>query len=387
MTAMNGSTVSSHGRGRLLGLCIGLALTLCAVVLAPASASAKEFKPVAETTTTYLSLGDSIGFGYTAEKFNLHKPNDAPSFFEEGFSDFFTKDLAKSKEIGPSVRLVNDACPGETSNGLIGENPELGGEKSTEPAGHNPQGLGDWHPCAYTNVDGLPLHNELRVGGEAISQLEDAVSILTTPNPFTGEPNKVGAITLQIGSNDELAQITQCEIEVTEEFEKTGKSKYGGSSPETAILLCITKTASTITVPHILKNLGDILGVLDHFYHGPIVLLGFYNPDAFVLPGSDPLQQATNEAVEKEILPHFPNVTFANPFPVFNRKKSSTTAAQEQENICKFTEMCNPNVQSGPGTEESSPLFGKDGDIHPSLAGYKELAKLINKAYLANPAR
>jgi lysophospholipase L1-like esterase len=383
---MNGSAVPSGGRGRLLGLCALLAMVLSAVVLAPASASAKEFKPVAEPTTTYLALGDSISFGYTEEKFDIHSPNDSPSFFEEGFTNDFAKDLGKTKELGKGVRLVNDGCPGETSNGLIGENPELGGETSTEPAGHNPQGLGDWHPCAYTNVDGLPLHNELRVSGQAISQLEDAISILTTPSPFTGEPNKVGAITLQIGSNDELAAITQCEDEVGAEYAKEDKSKYGGSSPEQAVFLCIAKTSPEITIPHILKNIGDILGVIDHYYSGPIVLLGFYNPDAFVLPGSDALQKGTNEAVEKEILPLFPNVTFANPFPVFNLGKH-TTAAEEQENICKYTEMCNPNVQTGPGTEESSPLFGKDGDIHPTVAGYAELAKLVNKAYLANPAR
>ena len=387
MSAMNGSAFSFHGRGRMLGLCIGLALTLCAVVLAPASASAKEFKPVAETTTTYLALGDSISFGYTEEKFKIHEPNDSPSFFEEGFTNDFAKDLTKGREIGKSVRLVNDACPGETSNGLIGENEELGGQKSTEPAGHNPQYLGDWHPCAYNNVDGLPLHNSLSVGGQSISQLEDAISILTTDNPFTHEPNKVGAITLNIGSNDELAQITQCEDEVIAEFTAEGKSKYGGATPEAAITLCIAKTASEITVPHILKNIGDILGVLDTYYHGPIILLGFYNPDSFVLPGSDGLQEATNEAVEADILPNFPNVTFANPFPVFNVKNAHTTAAEEQENICKYTEMCNPNVQSGPGLEERSPLYGKDGDIHPTIAGYEAIAKLVNKAYQANPAR
>jgi lysophospholipase L1-like esterase len=384
---MNGSAFSFHGRGRMLGLCIGLALTLCAVVLAPASASAKEFKPVAETTTTYLALGDSISFGYTEEKFKIHEPNDSPSFFEQGFTNDFAKDLSKGSELGSGVRLVNDACPGETSNGLIGENEALGGEKSTEPAGHNPQYLGDWHPCAYTNVDGLPLHNELRVNGEAISQLEDAVNILTTDNPFTHEPNKVGAITLNIGSNDELAQITQCENEVIEEYEHTGKSKYGGNSPEVSITLCIKSTAETITVPHILKNIGDILGVLDHYYSGPIILLGFYNPDAFVLPGSDALQEGTNQAVEADILPHFPNVTYANPFPEFNVKNKHTTAAQEQENICKFTEMCNPNVQEGEGKNPKSPLFDKDGDVHPTVAGYKAMAKLVNEAYLHNPAK
>jgi lysophospholipase L1-like esterase len=385
MSAMNGSAVSLRGRARAFGCSLALAAVMSFAVLVPASASATEFNPVAETTTTYLALGDSISFGYTAEKFKIHEPNDSPSFFEQGFTNGFEKDLAKTSEIGKSVRLVNDACPGETSNGLIGENEELGGQKSTEPAGHNPQGLGDWHPCAYTNVDGLPLHNELRVGGQAISQLEDAVSILTTPNPFTGEPNKVGAITLNIGSNDEIAQITQCEDEVREEFEAKGTSRFG-SNPQLAVLECIQKTAAEITGPHILQNIGDILGVLDHFYSGPIILVGFYNPDAFVLPGSDQPQEELNAAVQADVVAKFPNVTFANPFPVFNRTKHQSIE-REQNNICKFTEMCNPNVQEGEGKNPKSPLFDKDGDVHPTVAGYKAMAKLVNEAYLHNPAK
>ena len=114
-------------------------------------------------------------------------------------------------------------------------------------------------------------------------------------------------------------------------------------------------------------------------YTGPIVLLGFYNPYSFTLPGSDVLQVRLNQAIEKEVVPHFPNVTYANPYPVFNKGPSE---AKEQESICKYTEMCNPNVQK-PGGKPA----GKDGDIHPTVTGYKALAKLVNEAWLANPAR
>jgi hypothetical protein len=44
-------------------------------------------------------------------------------------------------------------------------------------------------------------------------------------------------------------------------------------------------------------------------------------------------------------------------------------------------------VQVGPGKDPNSPLFGKDGDIHPSPVGYVTLGKLANEAYLANPAK
>jgi lysophospholipase L1-like esterase len=386
MQATHGSAVSLRTRGRLLGCLMALALTLTALVLAPAANAAKT--EGAPATTTYLALGDSISFGYSQERFDLHFPTEAPKYFEEGFTDGFAKDLRKGSEVGKSIRLVDDACPGETSNGLIGENEAIGGKKSTEsieevegkPAEEFPaggyQGLGDYHPCKYTFVTHLPLHNGGYLnGGAEVSQLEEALaSISSTTSP-------VKAITINIGSNDELAGITQCKNEVAIEFGTEGKSKYG-APPSLAVINCIKESSATVLVPHILKNLGTIISVLDGAgYKGPIILLGFYNPDTFLLPGSDELQAATNEHVEKELIPGLAlegikNVTYANPFPVFN-KGAGTNSAQEKKSICKYTEMCNAHDLE----------VHKEGDIHPSPAGYKALAKLVNAAYLANEAK
>jgi lysophospholipase L1-like esterase len=365
MQAKHGSAISLRSQGRLIGCCMALVFALAAMVFAPAGASAAGAAP---ETTTYLALGDSISFGYSEERFNLHYPTESPSYFDEGFTNAFAKDLSKSSEIGKSIRLVNDACPGETSNGLIGENTELGGEASTEsyaeieaPGGY--QGIGDWHPCKYTFQTHLPLHNGgYFEGAKEVSQLEEALSSIAS------KTSPVKAITLNIGSNDELAGITKCEDE-----------HY--SEGEGAILGCIKHESEDVIVPHILKNLGDTLVQIDeHGYTGPIVLLGFYNPDSNILPGSDELQEGTNLAVEHELLPELEekygikNVTYANPFPVFNKG----TGAKEQESICKYTEMCNTNDSGG---EKD------DGDIHPSPKGYKELAKLVNVAYEANLAK
>jgi lysophospholipase L1-like esterase len=376
MQASYDSSVPFRARGRLILYAIAL-VALSAMMFAPGVASAEtaEVEPAAAPAivTNYLALGDSITFGYTEEKFNVNYPNESPSYFEEGFDNFFNNDLKKAEEVGKGSTIVNDACPGETSNTLIGENEAIGGKKSTEPSGSN--GLGDYHPCPYHFEDGFPLHNSL---GD-LSQLEAGLSLLKEGAPA----HAVKAITLGIGSNDELAAVAQCEKEVGEEYAKEGKSKYG-STPEESVKICIVETAENVTFPHILKNIGDILGVLDStepgggHYTGPIVLLGFYNPDSFVLPGSDTLQVALNHAIEKEVVPHFPNVTFANPFPVINKGK---TEKAEQESICKYTEMCNPSVQKPGGKPE-----GKDGDIHPTVAGYKAIAKLVNEAWLANPA-
>ena len=372
MSATNGPAGTCRERRRLVGICAALALALAAIVFAPTAANAQEGPP--PRGPIYMALGDSISFGYSQQKFDENYPTESPSAFEEGFDNFFGKDLKKSFK---GIAIENFACPGETSNGLIGENEALGGQTSTEetspPALY--QGLGDWHPCAYHNVDHFPLH----AGYGSLSQLEDAVNVLTENNKITDKPNEVKAITLNIGSNDELAAIAQCKIEVTHEFETTGKSTYG-TTPGSAVIACIVYTAQHVTAPHIVKNIGDVVGVLDHYYTGPIILVGFYNPDAFALPGSDELQEGINAAIEAELLPHFPNLTFANPFPVFNRG-AGTKPAKEKAAICTYTEMCNPNVQTG------EPPAGENGDIHPTVKGYKALAKLIDGAYEANLAK
>jgi lysophospholipase L1-like esterase len=368
---------------------MALVFAMTAMVFAPAAANATGAAPA---TTTYLALGDSISFGYTQERFNIHYPTESPSYFDEGFTNDFVKDLGKASEVGKSITLVNDACPGETSSGLIGENPEVLGSASTESYSEietapetsyslwygGYQGTGDRHPCKYTFKSHLPLHNggyfNPKTSGEA-SQLEEAVeSVKSASSP-------VKAITVNIGSNDELAAITQCKDEVFYEYATKGKSEYG-ASPELATLICVKKTAEDVTVPLIVENLTKIVDVLKGAgYTGPIIIVGFYNPDAFVLTGSDELQEGANAAVNAYVVgPNSSQVTLANPFPVFN-KDAGTNGAKEQEAICKYTEMCNPNVQVAGG----SPA-GKDGDIHPTIKGYKELAKLVNEAYLANPA-
>jgi lysophospholipase L1-like esterase len=375
MQAMKGSAVGGRSRGRLIGCCAAVAMLLTALVFA-SGASASPAAP----TTTYLALGDSISFGYTAEKFKLHEPNDSPSYFEEGFTNYFTSDLKKATEVGKSIRLVNDGCPGETSNGLIGENEAIGGQTSTEGPGH-PQGPGDFHPCAYHFVNGLPLHNSLGT----LSQLEDATVVLSK--------EKVEAITVQIGSNDELAGVEECKNEIGHEFGTKGFAEQphpgaifalNGTQPHdaeteaAAFQACLVNKSINVTDPRIIHNILDVLNVLDGAgYTGPIVVSGFYNPDAFILPGSDGLQELLNANLKKALEESgLTNIHWANPFPKFNNTKSATA---EKNSIAKFTEMCNPNVQ----TPETGLAPGCEGDIHPSVAGYKALAKIVNEAYLA----
>lgn len=392
MQAMQGLAVSLRRRGRLVGCCAVLALALSAVLIAPAGANAE-----AEKTTTYLALGDSISFGFTTEKFVIHKPNESPSYFEEGFTNFFTTGfLKKATEVGKSIRLVNDGCPGETSNGLIGEKASIGGMTSTEPpgapfGGTKPQGPGDWHPCAYHFVAGLPLHNSLGT----LSQLEDAFVVLGKEN------TKV--ISVQAGGNDELAGIEECKKEVGEEFEskffsEQPNSKSAPGDPEDgtkffilngepahdkkvefeAFAACVGGKSAFVTFPRIIENINKIVGAIDSTgYKEPIVVMGYYNPDSFVIPGSDTLQEILNFQLKKSLETNgLTNLHWAEVMPKFNHRPG--TAAQEKTAIAKYTEMCNPNVQK----PETGNDPGCEGDIHPSVTGYKLMASIVNKAYL-----
>ncbi len=56
----------------------------------------------------YLSLGDSIAYGFQPDKDG--KP--PPSAFDTGFVDVFA---ARLRKIKPKLRVVNYGCPGETT--------------------------------------------------------------------------------------------------------------------------------------------------------------------------------------------------------------------------------------------------------------------------------
>ncbi len=389
---MYGSIVSLRSRARLFGCAIAL-VALSAMMIVPGAASAAKEKP---TTTTYLALGDVVGFGQTEEGFKNNESNESPSFFEEGYANDLAKDLSKSSEVGKGLTLVNDSCPSDTTNTFIGENEAIGGTVSTEPAEPSPnQGeFGDYHPCSYHQLQGFPLHNSF--GDE--SQLEEALETLNEGHPA----HEVKLITLEIGAQDELAGLAKCENEVEQEFkeiekgEKPGPYSQYGEERHEAFALCIAAWSVGAPhhhegyFPHIVKNLNTILTELtgtgpgEGHYTGPIVLGGYYNPDSFTLPGSDGLQENLIEMVEKEVVPNFPNVTFANPFTEINPKVDEKV---EKKAICKYTEMCNPNVQLAETPERVYRPVGEDGDINPSLKGAKLLAKGMNEAYLANPAR
>jgi lysophospholipase L1-like esterase len=330
---------------------IGAVTVAMLVLVAVCASTAGATKP----TTNYIGLGDSLAFGYSQQKFDENSPTESPTAFEEGYVSVLGRKLHKlEKEAGNSLNTINLGCPGELSDGLIGHNEAFGGGAGEE-----------FDPCAYHNVTGFPLHFEH--GGS--SQLEAAVGIVAAA------PSATKAVTINIGSNDELKIVHLCEnpayvVEqgfgsmnecIAEEAGERGHFYPGGA------------------FHHIIANTGDVIGVLRAAgYAGPVAILGFYNPQTFILPGSDFLQKILNEFFEEAVTRGElgPGVVYGNPFPAINPQGNE---ALEHETICKYTEMCNAHdiEVNNKAQEEKGETPRSEGDIHPTRKGYKLLAKVL----------
>jgi lysophospholipase L1-like esterase len=227
MEAMNGSGRTGLRRyGRLLG-CMAALLALAAMTL-PSAASA--MKP--KVKKTYVALGDSLAFGYSQELFNRNEATgENPAGFEHGYATDYYNLINKEGR----WQFVNDGCPGETTESLIGDNPTLLAGINAALAGKIPEPVTGEAPCAYSSADHLPLHNEYGERevepGKFVpkSQLE---SVLETIAVDQAEGKPVKLITIDIGANDQLHQIAKIEAEVkatitqfvTEEVEAATKT-------------------------------------------------------------------------------------------------------------------------------------------------------------------
>jgi len=398
---------------------MALALALSALVFTP-GASATEPPP----TTTYLALGTSLAFGYQQEKFELHFPNEAPAYFESGYPNKLAKLIKGKVEGNKGLVLVNNGCPGETSDSLIGA-AALG--KAVNPkTEENP--FGESPACPYHFAQGLPLHNDLAT----LSQLESGLSVLNpcfTKKSVCAPKHPVNAVTLDIGANDELRAVKICIAKVKVEYEKTIK---GEQAPPTNfpdakqdIRECALQDAVNPkgTFAHIIKNVETVLGLIRSpsygNYKGSVIMLGFYNAFSFVLAGSDGLQQILNnklEASATEGTLAALGVKYVNPFKKFNpapeegKKEANmigcagepytpTEPAQDgfvckEPVVGKLANMGNANdiaankakkeAENKKEEEEGKIVifpYGGEGDIHPTDAGYAQLAKTLYAVY------
>lgn len=361
MSAKKGLTMSLT---RGVGVCLALAL-LVSALFASGAFAAKETKP-----TNYIALGDSVSYGYSQQKFEENFPSESASAFEGGFVNQLGEKLAAlSKKSGGVLSTLNLSCPGELSDGLIGTNPLLGG-------GQQANGVSDSNPCGWHNGFGFPRHVEYG----SVSQLEAGIGIVTTPGTY----GTAKYATLQIGSNDELAVVKAC---------STPAYLTLHSFPN-GLIECLLHEVSEAgyyyekgAFFHIIHNIGDTIGVLrSQGFTGEVAVLGFYNPQSQILPGSDTLQKELNAHLGGAIKGGLfgPGVIFVNPFKWTN----PTTRGPKAEGvaICKYTEECNVHdkkvnkeKETGlPVTTEEAEKY-PSGDIHPTPEGHKLFAKLLYK--------
>jgi lysophospholipase L1-like esterase len=228
------------------------------------------------TTPIYLALGDSLAFGYSQKRFEENLPAENPTAFETGYVNDFA-DVLRFAE--PNLQIINDGCPGETTESLI-------------------KG-----PCEYQLA--YPLHHPY-VGGPLSSQLSDALAVLSA------HPGAVNPITIDIGANDALGVVESvCKLQAA----------------------CIEQHAPAL-FEEVGKNLALILGQLRGAApHAQIIVLGLYNPFGSTIEGAGVLTADLNEVMAADAAAV--KAQFADPLPFFN-----PPGALEGPTICLLTNMC-----------------------------------------------
>ncbi|HEX4306865.1 MAG TPA: SGNH/GDSL hydrolase family protein [Solirubrobacterales bacterium] len=310
-------------RVRLLG---------CVVALAAFGTLA--FAPAAGATgvgSTYLALGDSLAYGYHAAQFQeelKEKGFVEAANFDDGYVDDFGKAL---KLFNPKLAIVNDGCPGETTETFIkgsGVGPEF---------------------CAG-GPTGTPFPKAFLHHAYPGTQLEDALAVAKEPG--------VDTITLDLGANDIL--------------------QFLGSTCGFPAAFSCTPAEVEAEIGHVVGNVGFILGQLRAAApKAKIVFVSQYNPYPTVLKPEgtgDATVEALNGAL-KSVAASF-GVRFANTARVINY--SGTHGGPEAADIptvCAFTAMC-PGGTFNPASPEA--------DIHPTKLGYAAMAGVLGAAYLSH---
>ncbi|MDE3070602.1 MAG: SGNH/GDSL hydrolase family protein, partial [Acidobacteriota bacterium] len=267
---------------------------------------------------TYLALGDSLAYGFHEAQFAEQFPHVQPETFDEGYVNDFAGLLGL---LHPGIGLINDGCPGETTESMIN------GSGITGFCAGGPHGS----PFPY-----VWLHHPYG----ATSQLGDALAILHE------DPN-VSPITLDIGANDALQFLaSQCGFPAADHC---------------------TEAQFIAEFGHIAGNTAYILGQLRAAApHAQIVLLGLYNPYPGVpSEGADKLTAGLNKALAAAAA-SVPGTSFANPEPLFNPSIIfGGSETLDYRTICAFTAMC-PGGTFNPTSPHA--------DIHPTTLGYRVLA-------------
>jgi lysophospholipase L1-like esterase len=314
----------SRARARLL-VCVAVLAAFGTLVLAPAAGA----KTIGSPPSTYLALGDSLAYGYHAAQFQEELKTKGfvnPANFDDGYVDDFGKAL---KLFNPKLQIVNDGCPGETTETMI-----HGSGVGPEYCAGGPTG---------TPFPKVFLHHPF-----AGTQLEDAVAVAKQPG--------VNTITLDIGANDIL--------------------QFLGSTCGFPATFTCTPAQIEAEIGHVTTNVAYILGQLRAAApKAKIVFVSQYNPYPTVLSPEgtgDATVDGLNAALKSVAASY--GVSFANTARVINF--SGTHGGPESGDIrtvCAFTAMC-PGGTFNPASPSA--------DIHPTKLGYAAMAGVVTATYL-----
>jgi lysophospholipase L1-like esterase len=312
-----------RARARLL-VCVAVLAAFGTLALAPA-AGAKS------TPSTYLALGDSLAYGYHAAQFQ--EELKTKGFVEAAnFNDGYVNDFgAALKLFNPKLQIVNDGCPGETTETMIhgsGVGPEF---------------------CAG-GPTGTPFPKAFLHHAYPGTQLEDALAIAKEPG--------VNTITLDIGANDIL--------------------QFLGSTCGFPATFTCTPAQIEAEIGHVTANVGSILAQLRAAApKAKIIFVSQYNPYPTVLSPEgtgDATVEGLNAALKAVAASD--GVSFANTARVINF--SGTHGGPESGDIrtvCAFTAMC-PGGVFNPASPSA--------DIHPTKLGYAAMAGVVGVTYLTH---
>ena len=273
-----------------------VAILIGALTAAGPAASASPSGPPghARPSVYYLSLGDSLAYGYQQRLFlEQEGPDYAPAAFI-GYAGFLTHRLAVV--VHHRVTEVNYGCPGETTESFL------------------------YTGCVFTTRDGAPvswLHDPYTT-----TQMAAAESFLSA---HRGE---VAVVTLDLGSNDLLQTLRTCL-----------------STPGCNLGQAVAGAVSTI-----IANLRTIVVGLETSDPGvPVALANFYNPevDDPALPSSvrsqtDSLVAQVNLAVSAlvdTLAAHQVPITLADAYGAIN---GGIPGLSDTKAVCILTNMCTP---------------------------------------------
>lgn len=239
-------------RLRLAAISVALLAVVAGAVPAAAGSSDQ-----AEPGKYYLSLGDSLAFGFQQATFNRIYPEVDPGAFHTGYTNDFARML---KSVRNGIKTVNYGCPGETTVSFMNG------------------------PCPYP----FALHNAY----SQPSQLATALAFLASHR------NRVSPITIDLGSNDATQDLIQ-------------------ACPDPATqLACIGAR-----LPALLTKVGTNLATIVATLHAAsptseIIVLDLYNPLAVSIPASDQFATLIDNTIKLAATSQGARV--ADVFPVFN---------------------------------------------------------------------